>query len=92
MQTNTYKQIRSAKEEHLGMISTKIKALTALVGRLSLSVGWENRPERGCKTVFFFFFFFFFFVFFFKSAASDLGLPSRKHAYIILTPLNPTFI
>ena len=24
-----------------------IKALTALFGRLSLSAGWENRPERG---------------------------------------------
>ena len=24
-----------------------IKALTALVGRLSLSVGWHNGPERG---------------------------------------------
>ena len=28
-----------------------IKALTALVGRLSLSVGWENGLERGVKTV-----------------------------------------
>ena len=26
-----------------------IKALTALVGRLSLSVGWENGLERGLK-------------------------------------------
>ena len=29
----------------------KIKVLTALVDRLSLSVGWENGPERGLKTV-----------------------------------------
>ena len=29
----------------------EIKALTALVGRLSLSLGWENGPERGIKTV-----------------------------------------
>ena len=28
-----------------------IKALMALVGRLSLSVGWENDPQRGLKTV-----------------------------------------
>ena len=27
-----------------------IKALTALVGELSLSVGWENGLERGLKT------------------------------------------
>ena len=29
----------------------EIKALTVLVGRLSLSVGWENGPEPGFKTV-----------------------------------------
>ena len=29
----------------------KIKALTALLGQLSLSVGWENGPERGLKTI-----------------------------------------
>ena len=29
----------------------QIKALSALVGRLSLSVGWENGPERELKTV-----------------------------------------
>ena len=28
-----------------------IKALTALEDRLSLSVGWENGPERGRKSV-----------------------------------------
>ena len=28
-----------------------IKALTALVGQLSLSVGWENGPEQRLKTV-----------------------------------------
>ena len=28
-----------------------IKVLIALVGRLSLSVGWENGPERGLKSV-----------------------------------------
>ena len=28
-----------------------IKALIALVGLLSLSVGWENGPERELKTV-----------------------------------------
>ena len=28
-----------------------IKALTALVGRLSLSVGWENGPGQGLKIV-----------------------------------------
>ena len=27
------------------------KALTALVDRLSLGVGWENGPERELKTV-----------------------------------------
>ena len=31
--------------------SSKIKALTALLGRLSLTVGWENGPERGLETV-----------------------------------------
>ena len=31
--------------------SKKIKVLTALVGPLSLSVGWENGPEQGSKTV-----------------------------------------
>ena len=29
----------------------EIKALTTLVDRLSLSVGWGNGPERGLKTV-----------------------------------------
>ena len=28
-----------------------IEALTARLGRLSLSVGWENGPEWGFKTV-----------------------------------------
>ena len=28
-----------------------MKALIALVGRLSLSVGWDNVSERGLKTV-----------------------------------------
>ena len=28
-------------------METEIKVLTALVGRLSLSAGWENGPERG---------------------------------------------
>ena len=32
----------------------KIKALTVLVSRLSLSVCWENSPERGPKTVLFY--------------------------------------
>ena len=31
-----------------------IKALTALVGPLSLSIGWENGFERGLKTVSFY--------------------------------------
>ena len=29
----------------------QIKALRALVDRLSLNIGWENGPERGLKTV-----------------------------------------
>ena len=29
----------------------RIKALTALLGQLSLSVDWENSPELGRKTV-----------------------------------------
>ena len=29
----------------------RIKALVALVSRLSLSVGWKNGPERGLMTV-----------------------------------------
>ena len=33
------------------LLSLKIKALTALLGRLSLSVGLENGPEQGLKTV-----------------------------------------
>ena len=33
------------------LLQKAIKALTALVGRLSLSVGWENDPERGFRTV-----------------------------------------
>ena len=32
-------------------LEVTIKALTALVGRLSLSVGWENSPERGPNIV-----------------------------------------
>ena len=30
-------------------VTQLIKALTSLVGRLSLSVGWENGPDRECK-------------------------------------------
>ena len=40
--------------EEIGKISTilvEIKALTALVGRLSLSVSWEIGHERELKTV-----------------------------------------
>ena len=33
---------------NMELTKEKIKALTALVGRLSLSVGWENGPEGGC--------------------------------------------
>ena len=33
------------------ILLSDIKALTALVGWLSLSIGWENGPERGYKTV-----------------------------------------
>ena len=33
------------------MIIIKIKALTTLVDRLPQSVGWENDPDRGLKTV-----------------------------------------
>ena len=32
-------------------VTFEIKALTALEGGLSLSVGWENGPEQGFKTV-----------------------------------------
>ena len=32
-------------------LQNQIKAMTALVGRLSLSVGWKKSPERGLKTV-----------------------------------------
>ena len=32
-------------------VNYTIKALIALDGRLSLSVGWENGPERGHKTI-----------------------------------------
>ena len=35
----------------INAMETKIKALTALEGRLSLSVGWKTGPERGLKTV-----------------------------------------
>ena len=35
----------------LYVIKMIIKALRALVGRLSLSVGWENGPERRLETV-----------------------------------------
>ena len=31
--------------------NNKIKALTALVGRLSLSVGWRNGPEQRLRTI-----------------------------------------
>ena len=31
--------------------SLNIKALTALVDRLSLNIGWGKCPERGLKTV-----------------------------------------
>ena len=34
-----------------GSENKDIKALTALVDRLSLSIGWENSPERGSYTV-----------------------------------------
>ena len=33
------------------LVSYTVKSLIALVGRLSLNVGWENDPERGHKTV-----------------------------------------
>ena len=33
------------------MLTEEIKAQKALVGRLSLSVGWQNGPERGLQTV-----------------------------------------
>ena len=36
---------------HSERIASLIKALIALVGRLSLSVGWENGLERVLKTV-----------------------------------------
>ena len=36
---------------HSERIASLIKALIVLVGRLSLSVGWENGLERGLKTV-----------------------------------------
>ena len=32
-------------------LQIKIKTLTALVGWLSLNVGWENGPEWGLKTI-----------------------------------------
>ena len=31
--------------------TSRIKVMAALVGRLSLSIVWENGPERGMKTV-----------------------------------------
>ena len=34
-----------------GLYYSTIKALIALVGRLSLNVGWENGPERGLKKI-----------------------------------------
>ena len=37
--------IRTHKDKYL------IKVLAALLGLLSLIVGWENGPERGRKTV-----------------------------------------
>ena len=33
-------------------VTNKIKALTALVGRLSLSIDWESGPELGRKFFF----------------------------------------
>ena len=33
------------------VIFGNVRALTALLCRLSLSVGWENGPERGLKIV-----------------------------------------
>ena len=40
--------------KHKGTVANRpykeTKPLTALVGRLSLSVGWENRSERGANS------------------------------------------
>ena len=33
------------------LVTYLVKALTAMVGGCTLSVGWENCPERGLKTV-----------------------------------------
>ena len=39
--------MRESNKEVLKLSPMLIKARTALMGRLSLSVGWENGPERG---------------------------------------------
>ena len=44
---------RCVNKEELQQSLSRIKALTALVGRLSLSLGWENGPEWELKTVLF---------------------------------------
>ena len=37
--------------EYLEVLFIRIKALKALVDRLSLSVGWKNGPKRALKTI-----------------------------------------
>ena len=39
------------KENSIESYKHKIKALTALIGRLSPSIGGENTPEQGLKTI-----------------------------------------
>ena len=41
--------MQESKQEITNIISFIIKALTALMGRLSLSVGWEDGPIQRLK-------------------------------------------
>ena len=43
--------MQECKQKVTDAVSIVIKALSALVGRLSLSVGLENCPERGLNTI-----------------------------------------
>ena len=47
-------RVQESKQEVTKVVSFVIKAQAALVGRLSLSVGWKNGPERGLKIVSFY--------------------------------------
>ena len=64
----------------------KISGLECANAQADMNRRWAHMAEG----TFFFLFFFFLIVYPFNAFAPEFA--SRKHAYIILAPLNPTFI